>query len=246
MAVSEKTIVKIKNLSKSFGDFVLFKDINLDIKEGEIVTIVGFSGCGKSTLLKMIAGLESISSGTIELDSSRRLGMAFQYSALFDSLTVAENVAFPLVIGEDLKGKFDAATIENMVRDKLSLVGLPDTYDQYPSELSGGMKKRISFARAIIHDPSLVLYDEPTAGLDPVASTIVEDLILDLQKQVKASAILVTHQFSTIRRASDRVVMLHNGLIAWEGTPHEIFNSDNPYAKQFRDGSVNGPMKVKH
>lgn len=246
MAISEKTIVKIKNLSKSFGDLKLFDKINLDIKEGEIVTLVGFSGCGKSTLLKMIAGLEDISSGEIELNKVCKLGMAFQYSALFDSLSIAENIVFPLVVGEDLENDYSDDELKEIVKERLSLVGLAGIEDQYPSELSGGMKKRVSFARAIVHDPGLVLYDEPTAGLDPVASTIVEDLILKLQREVKASAILVTHQFSTIRRASDRVVMLHAGHIVWQGTPDELFTCDDPYAIQFREGSPSGPMQVQH
>jgi phospholipid/cholesterol/gamma-HCH transport system ATP-binding protein len=241
-----KNVVEIKNLSKSFGDLKLFDSINLDIKEGEIVALIGFSGCGKSTLLKIIAGLEEPSSGTVELNEVCKLGMAFQYSALFDSLTIGENIAFPLVVGEKLDKVYSEEELKTLVKERLSLVGLPGCEDQYPSELSGGMKKRVSFARAVINDPGLVLYDEPTAGLDPVASTIVEDLIIKLQKEVKASAILVTHQFSTIKRASDRVVMLHAGHIAWEGTPEELFNSDNEYAKQFRNGNPDGPMQVKH
>jgi phospholipid/cholesterol/gamma-HCH transport system ATP-binding protein len=243
---THKTIVKIKNLSKSFGDLKLFDKINLDIKEGEIVTLIGFSGCGKSTLLKMIAGLEDPSSGTIELNKVCKLGMAFQFSALFDSLTIAENIAFPLIVGENLEKVYSEEELKALVKERLSLVGLPGIEDQYPSELSGGMKKRISFARAVVDNPGLVLYDEPTAGLDPVASTIVEDLILKLQKEVKASAILVTHQFSTIRRASDRVIMIHDKHIVWEGTPDELFSSDDPYAKQFREGNPSGPMQVQH
>lgn len=194
----------------------------------------------------MIAGLERPSSGTIELKEICKLGMAFQYSALFDSLTVAENICFPLVVGENLEREYSEEELSKLVKERLSLVGLAGIEDQYPSELSGGMKKRISFARAVIHDPGLVLYDEPTAGLDPVASTMVEDLILKLQKEVKASAILVTHQFSTIRRASDRVIMLHGGHIVWQGTSDELFNSSDPYAVQFRDGNPVGPMQVKN
>ena len=246
MATSDKTIVKIKNLCKSFGDLKLFDKINLDIKEGEIVTLIGFSGCGKSTLLKMIAGLEDLSSGEIELHEVCKLGMAFQYSALFDSLNIAENISFPLVVGEELEKEYDEEEIKAIVKERLSLVGLPGIEEQYPSELSGGMKKRVSFARAVVNDPGLVLYDEPTAGLDPVASTIVEDLILKLQKEVGASAVLVTHQFSTIKRASDRVVMLHGGHIVWQGSPDELFSSDDPYAVQFRNGSPDGPMQVQH
>lgn len=246
MSATKKPIVKIKNLSKSFGDLKLFDNISMEIAEGEIVALIGFSGCGKSTLLKIIAGLEEIDSGEIELDKSCKLGMAFQYSALFDSLTIAENISFPLVVGENLDKVYNEEDLHKLVQEKLSLVGLPGIEDQYPSELSGGMKKRISFARAVVDKPGLVLYDEPTAGLDPVASTIVEDLILKLQSEVKASAILVTHQFSTIKRAANRVIMLHDKHIVWQGTSEELFTSDDPYAKQFRDGSPDGPMKIKH
>ena len=246
MESQAKAIVKIENLSKSFGDIDVFKNLSLDIFEGEIVTLIGFSGCGKSTLLKIIADLEQPSSGKVSLDQSCKLGMAFQYSALFDSLNIAENIAFPLMIGENLKRRYDDKELMEVVKEKLSLVGLPGIEQKFPSELSGGMKKRVSFARAIVHDPSLVLYDEPTAGLDPVASTIVEDLILKVQNKVNASAILVTHQFSTISRASDRVVMLHGGGIVWQGTPEELFHSDNPYAVQFRNGAPEGPMEIKH
>ena len=170
MITKDKTIVKIKNLCKSFGDLELFKNINLEVKESEIVVLIGFSGCGKSTLLKMIAGLEDLSSGEIEINEICKLGMAFQYSALFDSLTIAENIVFPLVVGENLEKQYTDEELDTLVKERLSLVGLSGIENQYPSELSGGMKKRVSFARAIVDNPGLVLYDEPTAGLDPVIS----------------------------------------------------------------------------
>lgn len=238
------TIVKINNLSKSYGKLKLFEKINFEIKKGEILAVIGFSGCGKSTLLKMIAGLENLSSGNIEINADYKLGMAFQYSALFDSLTIAENIAFPLVVGENLEHNYSEKDLKKLIKEKLSLVGLAGIENQYPSDLSGGMKKRVSFARAIIHNPDLVLYDEPTAGLDPVASTIVEDLIIKVQKEVEASAVLVTHQFSTIKRASDRVIMLHQGEIVFEGSPEELFSSNDPYAVQFREGAPIGPMQI--
>jgi phospholipid/cholesterol/gamma-HCH transport system ATP-binding protein len=172
--------------------------------------------------------------------------MSFQYSALFDSLSVRDNIAFPFEVGEK-KQKLSPAEINEKVSKTLSLVGLPDTEHLFPAELSGGMKKRVSFARAIINNPEILLYDEPTAGLDPMASTVIEDLIVKLQSETKASAIVVTHQSSTIKRTAQKVLMLHEGALVWQGTPEELFdpNYDNDYARQFRDGSLDGPMQLK-
>lgn len=241
------TIIEIKNVTKYFGDHMVFDGVNLEVKKGELVCLIGFSGCGKSTLLKMIAGLEEPSSGEIEIGDCR-LGMAFQYSALFDSLSVKENIAFPLVVGHHIKKIPSQEELDKIVKEKLELVGLPGIENQFPSELSGGMKKRVSFARAIVNDPELILYDEPTAGLDPVASTIIEDIIIRLRDEIGASGILVTHQQSTIKRACNRVVLLYDGGIAWQGTPEELFdeNNNNEFAKQFREGSPKGPMQIKH
>lgn len=237
-------MIDIKNLRKSFGDNVVLENINLQVKKGETLAIIGFSGCGKSTLLKIIAGLEEADSGTVDLGSSK-LGMSFQYSALFDSLTVKENVSFPLCVGENIVPP-DQEYLNKIVADKLALVGLQGIEDLYPSEISGGMKKRVSFARAIINDPEIILYDEPTAGLDPVASTIVEDLIVKLQSNIDSAGIVVTHQRSTIKRAANKVAMIYDGKVAWSGTPDELFdsNNSNPFAKQFREGNLEGPMQV--
>lgn len=244
---SKKPMIKISNLAKAFGSNEVFKSVSLELFPGEIVALIGFSGCGKSTLLKIIAGLEKHDKGDVSIQAEK-LGMAFQYSALFDSLSIFENISFPLVVGEHIKHIPDEKLLQEQVAEKLRLVGLPGIEDQFPSELSGGMKKRVSFARAVIDDPELLLYDEPTAGLDPVASTIIEDLIVKLQQETKSSGIIVTHQASTIKRTASRVIMLYNGGIAWEGTPEELFDENNPneFAKQFREGSVTGPMSVKN
>ncbi len=238
-------MIKVKNLKKSFGVNEVLKDVSFEVADEEVVALIGFSGCGKSTALRIIAGLETYNDGNITL-SSDNIGMSFQYSALFDSLTVRDNIAFPFEVGEDLPG-YSLKEINIKVSDTLNLVGLPNIEHQFPSELSGGMKKRVSFARAIINDPQIMLYDEPTAGLDPMASTVVEDLIVKLQREKKASSIVVTHQASTIRRTAQRVLMLYEGYIVWEGTPKELFdyNNDNPFAKQFRDGALDGPMKLR-
>ncbi len=238
-------MIKVSGLLKAYDEDIILKNIDLEVNKGEVLALIGFSGSGKSTLLKIIAGLEDYQAGEVCLES-RRLGMAFQYSALFDSLTVAENIAFPLLVGEDIKNPPSAETIAKIVADKLTLVGMQGIEDLYPSEISGGMKKRVSFARAIISDPEIILFDEPTAGLDPVASTIIEDLVVRLQQSTGAASILVTHQASTIKRAATRVAMLYDSNIVWQGSPHELFDpkNNNPFAKQFREGSISGPMLV--
>lgn len=238
-------MIEIEKISKSFGSSQILKDISLSIDKGEVLALIGFSGSGKSTILKLVAELEKLDKGYIKL-GSKKLGMCFQYSALFDSLTVEENVGFPLKYDDSYK-HLSKAQIKKMVSEKLKLVGLAGTENAYPSELSGGMKKRVSFARGIITDPEIILYDEPTAGLDPVASTIIEDLIVKIQEKTHAASIVVTHQPSTIKRTATRVAMVYDKKIAWEGSPEELFNpkSKNEYCIQFRDGTVDGPMKVK-
>jgi phospholipid/cholesterol/gamma-HCH transport system ATP-binding protein len=240
-----ESMIEIRNLYKSYGDNLVLNDINIDVPKGSILALIGFSGSGKSTLLKILAGLTPADSGQIKMYSDK-IGMAFQYSALFDSMTVMDNVIFPLVVGENIKSMPTEERLKNLAIKKLQLVGLQGVEDSYPSELSGGMKKRVSFARAVINDPEIIFYDEPTAGLDPVASTIIEDLIVKLQNETSATSIVVTHQASTIKRTATQVAMLFNGKIVWNGTPKELFDesNSNPFAKQFREGSVAGPMEI--
>ncbi len=235
-------MIQIKNLCKSFGTNEVLKNISLEVSKEEVLALIGFSGCGKSTVLKIIAGLTKANSGEIKLGEGE-LGMTFQYSALFDSMTVRENLLFALKNEEANLSKEEK---NKLISQKLSLLGLAGKEENYPSELSGGMKKRVSFARAIIKDPDIILFDEPTAGLDPVASTIVEDLIVKAQNETKASSIVVTHQKSTILRTATKVAMLYDTKIVWEGSPQELFdeNNSNKYAKQFREGRVEGPMEV--
>lgn len=237
-------MITVKNLKKSYDDNEVLKDISFSVKKGEVVALVGFSGSGKSTALRIIAGLDTCNDGVVELLSDK-VSMSFQYSALFDSLSVRDNIAFPFEVGEDLV-PLPLDFIDKKVEDTLQLVGLPNIQDLFPAQLSGGMKKRVSFARAIIDDPEIILYDEPTAGLDPMASTVIEDLIVKLQQRMKASSIVVTHQASTIKRTAQRVLMLYGGYIVWEGTPDDLFNpnNENPFAKQFREGAVDGPMNL--
>lgn len=239
-------MIEIENLCKAFGDKKVLNNINMKVNRGEVVSLIGFSGCGKSTLLKIVAGLEKADSGEVRLHS-KKMGMVFQYSALFDSMTVLENVSFPL--RDEIKsGAISLTEVRELVVDRLKIVGLIGVEDFYPSELSGGMRKRVGFARAIINDPEIILYDEPTSGLDPVSCTIIEDLILDLQAKTNAASIVVTHQESTIKRSSDHVCLLYDTNIVWEGAAAKLFDTANqdPYAVQFREGKRTGPMVAVH
>ena len=170
--------------------------------------------------------------------------MVFQYSALFDSLTVAENIAFALNERKDLRKLYTPEQIKQIVSEKLELVGLKGIENKYPSELSGGMQKRVSFARAIVTKPNTILLDEPTAGLDPMSSTLIEDYIVTLKREINAASIVVTHQMSTIRRTADSVLMLYNGHAVFEGSPDELLREETPYTKQFVNASIEGPMKM--
>ncbi|KAI8470538.1 MAG: trigalactosyldiacylglycerol 3, chloroplastic-like protein [Monoraphidium minutum] len=269
-------LVEFRDVHKSFGDKRILNGASFKIRRGEAVGIIGASGTGKSTTLRLISGLLAPDRGEIlingaarvgllsdqgETGEGLRLGMVFQNAALFDSLTVGENVGFMLYEHSTLP----AAVIRRRVAASLSKVGLKGVENLYPSELSGGMKKRVALARAVVSDAAesagggaataagrveqLLMYDEPTAGLDPVASTVVEDLIRSLQKGEGdeseggiSSYIVVTHQHSTIRRAVDRIIFLHNGQVVWQGTTEEFDSTDEPIVRQFAEGSLEGPI----
>ncbi|GMH11402.1 hypothetical protein Nepgr_013243 [Nepenthes gracilis] len=261
-------LIECRNVYKSFGKKHILKGVSFKIRHGEAVGIIGTSGTGKSTILKIIAGLLAPDKGDVyirgrkrhglisdEEISGLRIGLVFQSAALFDSLTVRENVGFLLYENSSMGEE----QIAELVTETLAAVGLKGVEDRLPSELSGGMKKRVALARSIIFDntketvePEVILYDEPTAGLDPIASTVVEDLIRsvhfkgedELRKPGKiASYVVVTHQHSTIRRAVDRLIFLHEGKIVWEGLTHEFITSTNPIVQQFASGSLDGPIK---
>lgn len=257
---SETPLLRLEGITKTFGSNRVLDALDLTVNYGEAIAIIGPSGTGKSTILRIIAGLLAADAGDIYVAGKRRtgliedaddpvgIGMVFQQAALFDSLTVEENVGFLLYQHSDLHPR----EIRKLVDEVLEMVGLPGIGDRYPAELSGGMRKRVSFARAIVSNPSnmkdrpaLLLYDEPTAGLDPIASTVIEDLIRDIQKSRGCSAyVIVTHQDSTIRRTADRVIFLHRGHIQWHGTVHDIDHTDNPFMQQFFSGSVEGPIQL--
>lgn len=255
-------MIELQGISKSFEQQSVLDQVDLTIERGEAISIIGPSGAGKSTILRIVAGLLAPDQGQIlvantlrkgliedQRPSPFRISLVFQQSALFDSLTVGENVGFLLYQHSRLPHR----RIRDLVSESLEKVGLhPDTAEKYPSQLSGGMRKRVSIARAIMEDPQndqddpeLILYDEPTAGLDPVASTLIEDLMRDLKEKVKCCStyVVVTHQDSTIRRASDRVVMLYQGKVRWQGLTSQIDQTDNAYIRQFFEGNSQGPMQ---
>lgn len=234
-------MIKFENVSKKYDNKVILDNVSFTVADSETLAIIGFSGTGKSTVLRIISKLTNADSGSIIL-SNDDIGMVFQYSALFDSLNIYENVAFAYHERPDLKREYKESQLRQIVAENLRMVGLQNIEELYPSELSGGMQKRVSFARAIITRPSIMLYDEPTAGLDPVSSTVIEDYIVRLKHELKTSSIVVTHQMSTITRTADRVIMLYQGKIVWEGTPQELLKADNPYTHQFVYATKEGPM----
>lgn len=235
--------ITVKNLHKTFDKNKVIDGVSFKVKDGEVLAIVGFSGSGKSTVLKLICDLIKPDSGEIET-SIGDIAMVFQYSALFDSLNVFENIAFALRERKEFRKKFNQKQLQEIVEQKLKMVGLEGIETKFPSELSGGMQKRVSFARAIVTEPQTILYDEPTSGLDPISSTLIEDYIVRLKQETKASSIVVTHQMSTIQRTADRVIMLYLGKVVYEGTPKDMLSSTNEYAKQFISASLDGPMKM--
>lgn len=238
-AAGKEPAIKVIDVYKSFeGAEPVLKGISFDVYPGEMLGIIGPSGCGKSTILKILCGLLKPDSGRV-MRKTDDIGLVFQGSALLNSYTVRENLQLALR-GRNMTAKEE----QERIARTLDLVGMDDFMDRYPAELSGGQQKRTSFARAVVCNPPIILYDEPTTGLDPVMSTIVEDYMIELEKEMQAAAIVVTHQFSTWRRTADRIIMMHAGKIVWEGHPAEAVNSDNPYIHQFAHATREGPMLI--
>lgn len=245
--------IDIQHLSKSFDTHKVLDRVNLTIQTGETMVIIGRSGCGKSVLLKHIIGLLRPDEGSILIDqvdvaklSGRSLdqlrlkfGMLFQGAALFDSMTVFENVAFPLQEHTTMT----AGAIEQRVHECLQLVGLETVDDLSPSELSGGMRKRVGLARAIAMGPEIVLYDEPTTGIDPIMGDIINDLIVALRDRLKVTSVVVTHDMRSAYKVANRIAMLYNGSIIEVGSPEAIRNSQNPVVQQFIKGEAIGPIQ---
>ncbi len=247
-------VIQIRHLEKSYGKLHVLKGIDLDVHHGETLVIIGRSGCGKSVLLKHVIALEQPDEGTVAVEDQDlatlrrrqlyqlrlRFGMLFQNSALFDSLTVAENVG--LALTQHTQKSSDE--IDTIVSEKLEMVGMKGTESKLPSELSGGMKKRVSLARAIAFEPDYILFDEPTTGLDPITADAINDLIVDLGDQLSVTSIAVTHDMKSAYKIADRIVMLHEGKIIKSGTPSEIEHSDDPIIHQFINGLADGPLKA--
>ncbi len=236
-------MIELKNVYKSFGEKKVLNGVNLTINKGETLVIIGKSGCGKSVMLKHIVGLLKPDKGDViiegqsivsmkqkELYSMRKkFGFLFQGAALFDSMTVAENVG--LGLRENKRMKDDM--ISKVVSEKLELVGLPGIENMSPSDLSGGMKKRVSLARAIADEPEYILYDEPTTGLDPVMSDNIDELIRDLSDKLKVTSIIVTHDIFSVIEVAKRVVMMEGGVVYFSGTPQELFASKDEHIIEF-------------
>ena len=245
-------MIEITDLFKSFGSLQVLSGVNLTVEKGESMTVIGGSGSGKSVLIKHIIGLLFPDRGQVTVDGQvlndldeeglndvrKKFGMLFQGAALFDSLTVWENVGF----GLKQHTKMSDQEIRVIATQKLALVGLKDVEDKMPVDLSGGMKKRVGLARAIAMDPQIILYDEPTTGLDPITADAINDLIIDLRKKLGVTSVSITHDMHSAYKISDRIAMLYKGEIQEIGTPDEIKGTTNPIVKQFITGSAVGPI----
>ena len=254
--MSDEIKVKMTDVHKAFGKKVVLDGVNLEVKKGESLVIIGGSGTGKSVTIKCIQGLLTPDSGSIQVDGKEivgmnakelervnaQTGMLFQGAALFDSLNIWENVAFGLIQGKKMK----RAEAKEIAIRKLAQVGLSaDVGMLYPDEVSGGMKKRVGLARAIASDPELIFFDEPTTGLDPIMSDVINDLIRSCVKDLGATGITITHDMSSVRKIADKVAMLYKGKIIWYGDVADIDRSHNPYIEQFVNGRAEGPIQME-
>src|SRR5438128_2208181 len=247
-------IIEVSDLVRRFGDRTVINDISFNVHRGETLVIMGGSGCGKSTLLRHMIGSMKPTSGSVKLFGEesttmnereighvrRRFGMLFQSGALLASLTVGENVALPLFQHTDKSPD----EIEQVVKQKLEMVGLTGFEDLKPAEISGGMKKRVGLARALALDPELLFSDEPTSGLDPIMTAVVDELTLNLTKGSHMTAVVVSHDMTSAFRIATRMIMLGHGSIVAQGTPDEIRNSSNPEVQQFIHGKADGPIPL--
>ena len=247
--MTETPMIEVAGLRKSFGDNHVLRGADLSVAKGTSTVIIGGSGTGKSVLLKCILGIISPDGGTIRVDGSPagrgpafldRFGMLFQGGALFDSLSVWENVAFRLRHG---RGALPKAEARELAVAKLRRVGLgEEVADRFPAELSGGMQKRVGLARAIAAEPQIIFFDEPTTGLDPIMAGVINELIRELAVEMGATTLTITHDMSSVRAIADRVAMIHEGRILWEGPIEEMDATENPYVAQFIHGRAEGPI----
>jgi phospholipid/cholesterol/gamma-HCH transport system ATP-binding protein len=248
-------MIELIDVHKSFGSNTVLSGINLKINQGESVVIIGGSGSGKSVLLKHIIGLLKPDKGSVLIDNNdlsklnenelnelrKRFGMLFQAAALFDSMSVWENVGFGLRRHTQLTD----SEIKEIAVQKLKIVGLVDTENLMPSELSGGMRKRVGLARAIAMNPEILLYDEPTTGLDPIMADAINDLIIEMREKLHVTSVAITHDMKSAYKIADTIAMLYNGVIVGTGSPDEIKNTADPVVKQFIRGSASGPIKLE-
>ena len=254
--MQQQAKIKVRGLHKAFGHKVVLNGVDLDIMPEESLVVIGGSGTGKSVLIKCIQGLLIPDTGSIKINGAEvigargseqrdfhsKMGMLFQGGALFDSLSVWENVAFALL--ENQKVNREKAKVEAI--RVLRQVGLaPDVADLSPSELSGGMQKRVGLARAIITNPEIIFFDEPTTGLDPIMADVINDLIVESAKGLGATTLTITHDMASVRKIADRVAMLYKGKIIWQGTVKEMDKTEDPYVQQFINGCSQGPIKVE-
>ena len=246
-------MIRLTDVHKSFGSNDVLRGVDLHVPKGQSMVVIGGSGTGKSVLIKSVLGLVTPDSGVIEVDGVdvtrqrrdaflARFGMLFQGGALFDSLPVWQNVAFRLMRGALKRPKSEAREI---AIEKLRRVGLgPDVADRLPAELSGGMQKRVSLARAIAASPEIIFFDEPTTGLDPIMSGVINDLIREIVVEMGATAMTITHDMSSVRAIADKIAMLHDGVIQWTGPVADMDSADDPYLRQFITGSADGPIEA--
>ncbi len=252
--MEKKTTIELIDLYKAFGENEVLRGLSLSIREGENMVVIGGSGTGKSVIIKHIIGLLKPDGGRVIVGGEeisamseaalarvrKKFGMLFQYAALFDSLSVWENVGFSLRQHTNLS----ISEIKRIAREKLSMVGLEGVEEKMPAELSGGMKKRVGLARAIAMDPQILLYDEPTTGLDPIMADVINELICQMNGRLKVTSVTITHDMKSAYKISDRIAMLYEGTIRVVGTPQEIQQTADPVVKQFITGSAVGPIQV--
>ena len=252
MSAPEPAVVELRDVRLQFDEKVVLDGVSLEVEPLDRLVVMGQSGSGKSTILRLILGILAPTAGSVffkQFEISRlkrrklqqvrsQIGMVYQYSALLSSRSVRDNIALPL---EELTKKTHAE-IDRIVDEKLEMVGMSATKDQMPSELSGGMKKRISLARALVMEPELILFDEPSAGLDPVISSVIDELIIGLTEQSKVTSVIVTHEMDSAFRIATKMAMLYQGRIIESGTPEEMKRSANPVVAQFLSGSTEGPI----
>ena len=253
MSRKKPDIVTLQGIRLQFGEKVVLRDVDLRVQPQDRLVVLGQSGSGKSTLLRLVLGILRPNAGTVmfrgrEINRLRRgqldqirthIGMVYQYSALISSLNVRDNLALPL---EELTRK-SRAEIDRIIDEKLEMVGMLDAKAALPSELSGGMRKRVGMARALVLDPDLILFDEPSAGLDPVISAVIDNLIINLTEQIKATSIIVTHEMDSAFKIATRMAMLYRGKFIADGSPESFRHSSNPIVAQFVSGAASGPIR---